>query len=127
MAKKNKIPEGTGCFWCEIVITKANFTRDHLSPLGMGGKDNKIVAACRKCNEERGKVTELYSDRLHLIRCAQRRPERITYYKNRFRKKVRKMSSIIIKWEYLHRDKNIILPFSLMEIIKLDETMPINF
>jgi hypothetical protein len=94
-------------------------------PLGMGGRDGKTVPACRKCNEERGKVTELYSDRIHLIKYIQRCPGRITSYKNRFRKKVKEMSHIILKWELLHRSKGIVLPFYLLEIIKLDEIMPI--
>lgn len=125
--KKSQFPKDEVCFWCGILITKNNFSREHLSPLGMGSKDSKIVTACRKCNEERGKVTELYSDRLSLVKYSNRHPERATSYKNNFRKKVRKMGPIILKWEYLHRQKNIILPYSLMEIIKLDEIMPIGF
>jgi hypothetical protein len=92
----------------------------------MGGNDNKTVPACRKCNEERGKVTELYSDRVHMIRYINRRPERITSYKNRFRRKVKKMAHVIVKWEHLHRKKGIILPFYLLEIVRLDEAMPVG-
>lgn len=93
-------------------------------PLGMGCKDGKTVLACRTCNEERGKVTELYSDRVHLISYIEKRPERITSYKNKFRKKVRKLAHLILKWELLHRQKGIILPYSLLEIVRLDEVMP---
>jgi hypothetical protein len=94
----------------------------------MGGDWRITVMACKQCNEERGKVTELYSNRNHLVRDIEKRPERITSYKNRFRKKIGKMASLILKWEILHREKGIFLPFDLLEIIKLDETMPsLNF
>jgi len=122
---KKELLEPT-CFWCETPLSKEDVTRDHLMPLGMGGNDNKTVSACRYCNEERGKVTELYSDRIHMIRYIQRRPERITSYKNRFRKKVKKMVHLIVKWEHLHRKKGIFLPFYLLEIVRLDEAMPVG-
>jgi hypothetical protein len=120
----------THCFWCEIPTTelsKKDVTRDHLVPLGMGGNDGKTVIACRKCNEERGAVTEIYNHRLQLIKWINLNPDRITSYKNKFRKKIQKMASLIIKWEQLHRQMNIILPFNLFEIIKLDELTPIGF
>jgi hypothetical protein len=116
------------CFWCEKILKKQEVTRDHLIPLGMGGKDGKgtTVPCCRSCNAERGKVTELYSDRNHMLRYIANCPERITSYKNRFRKKVKKMQRVIIKWELLHREKGIILPFDMLEVVRLDETMPIG-
>lgn len=113
------------CFWCEKKISGKEVTKDHLMPLGMGGKDGKTVPSCRHCNEERGRVTEIYSDRIHMIQNIQKRPERITSYKNRFCKKVRKMSATIIKWELLHRQKGIILPYYLLQVISLDHIMPL--
>lgn len=130
MSKKKKLDDDVVCFWCSIQgkkLSPQDRTRDHLIPLGMGGNDNKTVFACRTCNEERGKVTELYSSRIQLIKNIEARPERITHYKNSFRKQVKKLSSIILKWEFLHREKNIFLPFSLLEIVRLDELMPSLF
>lgn len=121
---KNK--ELIKCFWCGKLIRKDKITKEHLVPLNMGGKNvDNIVSACRQCNEERGKVTELYSDRLHLIVNIQRNPNRSTSYKNKFRRKVRKMSNLIIKWEQLHREKCISMPFSLLEIVHMHEPMEI--
>ncbi len=49
------------CFWCgeefsEDIYSK-NFTRDHIVPASLkGGEGENLVASCRQCNEERGKV-----------------------------------------------------------------------
>lgn len=49
------------CFWCgeefsEDIHSK-NFTRDHIIPASLrGGEGDNLVASCRQCNEERGKV-----------------------------------------------------------------------
>jgi hypothetical protein len=91
----------------------------------MGGKDGKTVPSCRFCNEERGRVTELYSTRNQMIKYIERRSERINKYKNHFRKKVRKMVNIILKWEILHRKKGIILPVNILEVVRLDEVTPL--
>lgn len=114
------------CFWCEKPLCNKTVTKDHLIPLGMGGNDGKTVPSCQNCNGERGRVTEIYSDRIHLLGNIEKRPERITSYKNRFRKKVKKMASTIIKWEILHRQKGIILPFYLLQVICLDHMMPLE-
>lgn len=128
MSKNQQSDVDSSCFWCDIAVAdipKQDRTRDHLMPIGMGCKrSGKTVLACRNCNEERGKITELYSDRLHLISYIEKRPERITSYKNKFCKKVKKLSNLILKWELLHRQKEITLPYSLLEIIRLDELMP---
>ena len=52
------------CFYCEEPMTRSPFhlntaTRDHVTPRGMGGgslddSDSNIVAACAKCNGEKG-------------------------------------------------------------------------
>lgn len=120
-----RLAKENNCYWCEQPVIKKYRTRDHLIPLGMGGGEWQTVMACKSCNEERGRVTELYQHRYHLVRHINRCPSRITSYKNRFRKKVQKMSYLIIKWEILHRKKGIILPFDVLEIIRLDEVMPL--
>lgn len=89
-----------------------------------GGRGGKVVSACRACNSERGKVTEIYNDRIHLLTYIEQNPGRITTYKNRFRQKVQKMLPLIAKWDRLHREKGVVLPFNLLEIIRLDESMP---
>lgn len=111
------------CFWCQARVKR--ITRDHLIPLGMGGASSgKTVDACQKCNSERGKVTELYSDRHHMLKYIERNPERITTYKNRFRRKVQKMLVLIAKWDKLHREKDVVLPYNIFEVIHLDDLMP---
>lgn len=127
MAKKQK-PVNDHCFWCKThasKLEKNEITRDHLMPKGMGGGNNKTVFSCRECNEERGRVTELYSARLILIENIKLRPQKINLYKNKFRKKVKKLSHLILKWEFLHREKGITLPFSILEVISLDEPAPL--
>lgn len=112
------------CFWCGALVK--HITRDHLIPLGMGGaSDGETVDACQRCNSERGRVTELYNCRLHMHQYIEKNPTRMTMYKNKFRKRVQKLLPLIAKWDCLHREKGIELPYSLFEIIRLDELMPL--
>lgn len=49
------------CYYCKKSITnEKELTVDHLIPLSRGGKDDKtnMVISCRKCNFEKGDLTE---------------------------------------------------------------------
>lgn len=111
------------CFWCYKDLKKHQATRDHVIPKSIGG--SKTVIACMDCNHERGTVTELYHYRLRLMEDIRKYPDRISDYKNNFRRRIQKMKDAIIKWDNLHREKSIFLPFSLFEIATLDETNPL--
>lgn len=51
---KNKISQGI-CHYCEQKFSPGQLTMDHIVPLARGGMSNKgnIVAACKKCNENK--------------------------------------------------------------------------
>lgn len=51
------------CFWCGITLRINEVTRDHLvsKPMRcMLRGANRIVPCCRKCNQDRGKISGLY-------------------------------------------------------------------
>lgn len=130
MAKKNKtLTEKTAtipCFWCEKPLSDHQITKDHLIPKGMDNTSSLTVPCCKACNAERGKVTEIHNHRISLMKDIAKSPERITRYKNHFCKKIEAMTELIVKWEFLHREKGIILPFSLLEVVRLDDGIPLG-
>lgn len=56
--KKNILDGEFNCCYCEISLTKKNFTREHLLPRDRGGKNYKenIRPCCSKCNNEKGNL-----------------------------------------------------------------------
>jgi 5-methylcytosine-specific restriction endonuclease McrA len=50
--------DGDTCFWCEVGLTSATRTLDHLVPLSKGGSNrlDNLVLSCEPCNAERGGV-----------------------------------------------------------------------
>lgn len=69
--------QGGRCHYCSISMTRGDHpqinttcTAEHLVPLALGGTNDErnIVAACNKCNTERGRLLydELYEGALSL-------------------------------------------------------------
>jgi 5-methylcytosine-specific restriction endonuclease McrA len=50
--------DGDTCWWCDIALTDAIRTVDHVIPLSAGGSNrlDNLVLACEACNAERGGV-----------------------------------------------------------------------
>lgn len=48
------------CFYCTSPLTPETLTVDHKIPSSRGGKhhDDNLVVACRKCNKEKGVLTD---------------------------------------------------------------------
>lgn len=48
------------CFWCESEFSEDNVTGDHVIPHSEGGRISwkNIVAACLKCNQTRGWISD---------------------------------------------------------------------
>ena len=44
------------CMYCGIRHNKRELTRDHITPISQGGKDNwnNVVSACKRCNHHKG-------------------------------------------------------------------------
>ena len=44
------------CMYCGIPHNKRELTRDHITPISQGGKDNwnNVVSACKRCNHHKG-------------------------------------------------------------------------
>tara|TARA_B100000029_G_scaffold290408_1_gene284044 strand:+ start:256 stop:873 length:618 start_codon:yes stop_codon:yes gene_type:complete len=44
------------CMYCGIRYNKRELTRDHITPISQGGKDNwsNVVSACKRCNHHKG-------------------------------------------------------------------------
>ncbi len=44
------------CMYCGIRQNKRELTRDHITPISQGGKDNwnNVVSACKRCNHHKG-------------------------------------------------------------------------
>lgn len=44
---------GLTCHYCKALLTRRNYTKDHIVPLSKNGKDERwnIVDSCRSCNE----------------------------------------------------------------------------
>lgn len=44
------------CLYCGIRFSKSELTRDHVTPMSLGGLDawTNVVAACRRCNNHKG-------------------------------------------------------------------------
>lgn len=55
-AKNKLMAKNAHCYWCDIPLTKATATLDHVIPLSRGGlnNDNNYVLACEPCNIKRG-------------------------------------------------------------------------
>lgn len=44
------------CMYCGEVFRSSELTRDHITPISLGGRDSwtNVVAACRRCNNHKG-------------------------------------------------------------------------
>ena len=44
------------CMYCGEVFRTSELTRDHITPISLGGRDSwtNVVAACRRCNNHKG-------------------------------------------------------------------------
>ena len=48
--------DGNLCMYCAQRFRTSDLTRDHITPLSLGGRDawTNVVAACRRCNNHKG-------------------------------------------------------------------------
>jgi 5-methylcytosine-specific restriction endonuclease McrA len=48
--------DGNICMYCAQQFRTSDLTRDHITPLSLGGRDvwTNVVAACRRCNNHKG-------------------------------------------------------------------------
>lgn len=48
--------DGSLCMYCAQRFRTSDLTRDHITPLSLGGRDawTNVVAACRRCNNHKG-------------------------------------------------------------------------
>ncbi len=48
--------DGNLCMYCAQRFRTSELTRDHITPLSLGGRDawTNVVAACRRCNDHKG-------------------------------------------------------------------------
>ena len=54
-----KSDEDNYCYYCNEILTKKTASRDHLLPRCKGGKTkDNIVLCCKRCNSEKGSMTE---------------------------------------------------------------------
>jgi len=51
--------ESNVCMYCGVRHMARELTRDHITPLSLGGRDvwQNVVAACRRCNNHKGGQT----------------------------------------------------------------------
>lgn len=51
--------DGHRCMYCGYQYYESQLTRDHVSPKVQGGRDHwtNVVAACRRCNQQKGGMT----------------------------------------------------------------------
>lgn len=51
--------DGNMCMYCAQQFRTSDLTRDHITPLSLGGRDvwTNVVAACRRCNNHKGGKT----------------------------------------------------------------------
>jgi 5-methylcytosine-specific restriction endonuclease McrA len=51
--------DGNICLYCAQQFRTSDLTRDHITPLSLGGRDvwTNVVAACRRCNNHKGGKT----------------------------------------------------------------------
>ena len=48
--------DGSLCMYCGGSFRESELTRDHITPLSLGGRDiwTNVVSACRRCNNHKG-------------------------------------------------------------------------
>lgn len=51
--------DGNLCMYCAQLYRTSELTRDHITPISLGGRDvwTNVVAACRRCNNHKGGKT----------------------------------------------------------------------
>lgn len=52
---------GKFCYYCRTPLNQKNLTFDHRIPKILGGPDSiwNLVPACKRCNEEKGSLTDV--------------------------------------------------------------------
>jgi hypothetical protein len=63
------------CVWCQRILAKRfHASKDHLKPqcLGKDHRCENLASACKRCNNDRGRITSFYSRKLWLVRQIER-------------------------------------------------------